>query len=69
MPIPHRDRQQDEQRGPRHECPCDPEGADQRERRGECMPRAEPLREKGRRRREEAHAQDGDRPEQARHRV
>ena len=43
----------------------DPEHADQRECRCERVPRAEALREEGSRRREQAHTQDGDRPEQA----
>jgi hypothetical protein len=66
---PDRNREQDDERRPRHERPRDPEDPDQRERGGERMPRAEPLREECRGRSEEAHAQDGDRPEQAGDRV
>ena len=65
----NRDRQQYQQHRPRNERACDPEDADQRERRCQSVARAEPLREERRRRREQAHAENGNRREHADNRV
>ena len=64
-----RDRQEYQQHYPRDDHPCDPEHADQRERRGQSVARAEPLREERRRRREQAHAENGNRREHADNRM
>ena len=73
VPEPHPDAhgpgEQDHEPGARRDRAEDAEEADQRERDRHRAPRSEPRAEVRRDRREEAHAEDGNRPEQADERV